>query len=278
MTTGRNILWATDSYKEQYSIQGCEQVLPELVKKYSIIVPRVAKRIESQKDRTKKRAEVFTPSWICNKMNSDVDEEWFGYKDAFNTPHDKTWTVNMRKVKIPKDKNWKEYVSQTKLEITCGEAPFITTRYDAMTGDLMPVNERIGFLDRKLRIVRENAYDEEEYFEQAFAALKSCYGYEYQGDNLLIARINVFLSFAEAVKDINGEDLTNEQAKEAANIIAWNIWQMDGLKGTVPDVKQVYEVDNGAAECLIKDWMATTKAGKLLKNGRTITYNSMKEA
>ena len=44
-----------------------------------------------------------------------------------------------------------------RLEITCGEAPFLASRYDTTTGEVIPIPERIGILDRKLRIVTENA-------------------------------------------------------------------------------------------------------------------------
>ena len=85
-----------------------------------------------------------------------------------------------------------------RLEITCGEAPYLVSRYDTTTGGLIvpPIN-RIGFLDRKLRVVNENTITEEEWLKWAERAIQSYYGYEYQGDNLLIARINVLLSFYE---------------------------------------------------------------------------------
>ena len=67
-----------------------------------------------------------------------------------------------------------------RLEITCGEAPYIASRYDAATGEIIPLERRIGILDRKLRIVNENATDEDEWFKWAFRAFQSVYGYEYQ--------------------------------------------------------------------------------------------------
>ena len=51
---------------------------------------------------------------------------------------------------------WKDYINNIVLEITCGEAPYLASRYDTTTGEYIFVNNRIGFLDRKLRIINEN--------------------------------------------------------------------------------------------------------------------------
>lgn len=67
------------------------------------------------------------------------------------------------------------------LEITCGEAPFLVSRYDVETGEAIPVPERIGLLDRKLRVVNENVQTEEEWLKWAFREFWATYGYEFQG-------------------------------------------------------------------------------------------------
>ena len=114
-----------------------------------------------------------------------------------------------------------------RLEITCGEAPYLVSRYDTTTGELIvPPIRRIGFLDRKLRIVNENTSTEEEWLKWAIRAIQSCYGYEYQGDNLLIARINVLLSFYEYFIERWKHDPNMKILTRIANIISWNIWQM----------------------------------------------------
>ena len=106
-------------------------------------------------------AEVFTPSWICNAQNNLIDEAWFGRKDVFNreltTPDGQhTWKVNEAKITFPEGKTWKDYVHDIRMEITCGEAPYLVSRYDTTTGCFIPVDRRIGLLDRKLRIISEN--------------------------------------------------------------------------------------------------------------------------
>lgn len=71
------------------------------------------------------------------------------------------------------------------------------SRYDTVTGEALSVAERIGFLDRKLRVVSERTKSRREWVRWALTALKASYGFEYQGDNLLLARINVFKTFCE---------------------------------------------------------------------------------
>ena len=101
-----------------------------------VIRPRVLKSKENQTDRAKGMAEVFTPSWVCNAQNNLVDEAWFGRKDVFNVEDtaNHTWKANTDKIEYPKGKTWKDYVRATRMEMTCGEAPYLVSRYDATTG------------------------------------------------------------------------------------------------------------------------------------------------
>lgn len=239
-TTKQNIIWATNSYQhygEGYN-EGNEITIDALKGLNAIeIQPRVLKTFETQKNRTKKRAEVFTPSWICNKMNNSCDEQWFGRKDVFNIENDdNTWETKCGRIEFPKEKrkSWQDYVLSRRIEITCGEAPYLVSRYDTTTGELINVSKRIGMLDRKLRVVGENTSTEEEWFEWVVKAYQSTYGYEFQGDNLLIARINLILTFVDFMNYKWKKNPTQEQLKKIATIISWNIWQMDGLTYEVP--------------------------------------------
>lgn len=117
-----------------------------------LLQPRIAKALSEQADRTKKHAEVFTPAWICNQMNNYCDAEWFGRENVFNRQNGMAWIVNGHRVHFPNGKTWQDYVLSLRLEITCGEAPFIVSRYDAATGEPIDIKRRIGQLDRKLRV------------------------------------------------------------------------------------------------------------------------------
>ena len=246
-TTGRNIIWADNEYEALGDgFLGDDEITVEKISGMNsgVIKPRVAKEQERQSLRTKSRAEVFTPSWLCNQMNNDLDEVWFGRRDVFNieTAADdgvRTWAATNEAIEFPKSKGhgWHAYVEAPRLEITCGEAPFVCSRYDTVTGAELPVRERVGFLDRKLRIVSEKTKTRKEWVRQALAALKATYGFEYQGDNLLIARINVFETFLEHLHDRWGAGVTQEELDQVAWIVSWNFWQMNGFTDAVPTNK-----------------------------------------
>ena len=239
-TTGNNIFWATHDYEalgKEYDYHS--QILPKLItgENEMVVRPRVLKSKEEQTDRAKDMAEVFTPSWVCNAQNNLVDEVWFGRENVFNTEDttNHTWKANSEKIVFPEGKTWKDYVSSTRMEITCGEAPYLVSRFDATTGDIISLQTRIGLLDRKLRIVTENTESKEDWIDWTRVAYQNTYGYEWQGDNLLLARKALLYTFIEYYQATFKMDPTMDSIKEIAEIISWNLWQMDGLKGVVPD-------------------------------------------
>lgn len=213
------------------------QIYPELItdKNGNIIRPRVAKTLEEQTARVKDKAEVFTPSWICNAQNNLVDSAWFGRTNVFNKERNQSWVVNSKRIEFPTKKTWQDYVLANRMEVSCGEAPYLVSRYDTITGKPILLKRRIGLLDRKLRVVSENTENVEDWYKWAVFAFKSVYGFEWQGDNLLLARENLLYSFCDYYKAKFGGSPSRQQMLEIANIISWNIWQMDGLKGVVPN-------------------------------------------
>ena len=237
-STKKNIIWATDTYEEfgEGFTDKVQMDANALLRRTDIIRPRIQKSQEAQAQRTRKKAEVFTPAWLCNRMNNHCDEDWFGRTGVFNTENeDHTWTVTERKIEFPKGKKWQHYVDSRRLEITCGEAPYLVSRYDVSTGKLIvPPKLRIGMLDRKLRIVNENADTYDDWLKWTVRAFEACYGYEYQGDNVLIARSNLLLTFLDYYEERWERKPDGKLLDQLANKIAWNIWQMDGLKDTVP--------------------------------------------
>ena len=289
-TTKKNIIFATSVYSSKGTpIKETEQITEEILKGFTQyeIQPRVLKNKEQQQERTRTKAEVFTPSWICNKMNNHCDEEWFGRKNVFNTEQEQGWLVNTEKVKFDTEDGWKKYVDSKRLEITCGEAPYIVSRYDAATGELFEIKQRIGILDRKLRVVNENTDSETEWFRWVLRAYQSVYGYEFQGDSLLIARINLLITFVDYMQDRWGRVPTDVELRKIVNVIVWNLWQMDGISGTIPFEKPKEEYhqfslfDFVVADeprkqdieepeevyCRIYDW----------RSDKSLTYKSMKE-
>lgn len=241
-TTGENIIWATDDYASMGSdYTFFQHITPKLItgEHKDVIQPRVAKNVEERKLRARKMAEVFTPSWLCNDMNNGVDERWFNRKPVFNVVTTEKgkhfWAPTTEKVEFPEDKTWQEYVSMGVIEITCGEAPFLASRYDTVTGEpITDLRKRIGWIDRKLRIVNENTTTREDWLYWAKMAFKGTLGYEWQGDNLLLARENLLMSFFDYYEDRFSEEPAIDDVKDIAEIISWNIFQMDGLKFVIP--------------------------------------------
>ena len=232
--TNKNIIFATDNYAKRGYKETTEVKLEFLKnRKRALIRVRIDKSKEEQRIRSKEKAEVFTPSWVCNKQNNLIDNAWFGRESVFNSEEEKGWKANTDKIEFT-DKTWQDYVKDIRLEITCGEAPYLTSRYDTVTGEFIPLIERIGLLDRKLRVVSENCDAKEDWTEWAKNAYKAIYGYEFQGDNLLIARENLLFTFIDCYKDKFNEEPSNVLLQEIAEIITWNIFQMDGLKYVVP--------------------------------------------
>jgi hypothetical protein len=242
-TTQKNIFWATDNYEhfgDSYKFNS--EILAELItgEKGNVIMPRVHKDKILQLSRSKEMAEVFTPSWICNAQNNLVDNSWFGIKGIFNNEillknGIKTWETTKEKIVFPKGKTWQDYVRDTRLEISCGEAPYLVSRYDTTTGEFIKIENRIGILDRKLRVVNENLNSINDWIESVEIAYKSTYGFEWQGDSLLLAREALLMTFIENFTHKFETEPSLEVIQNIANIISWNIWQMDGLKGVVPN-------------------------------------------
>ena len=284
-TTKKNIMWATDAYRALGAgYERNREMDEDLITGMhaDVIKTRARKAMEQQSERTKQHAEVFTPLWVVKKMVDHADEVWFGVSDMFFKDVERT-----EKVKFPADgEGWQAYVDSRRMEITCGEAPYLATRYDVETGEAIPVERRIGILDRKLRVVTENAEGESEWLKWAYRALESTYGYEFQGDNLLIARVNVLMTFAEHLQARFERKPTEQELSHAANIIVWNVWQMDGLSGTIPYCKAEEGVQislfelldpeenaRAAAEtqphCMIYNWRSKQPVEYLsLKKGR----------
>lgn len=211
--TKKNIIWANENYikhgNEAYV--AIAQMRPELVtgQMGQIIKPRALKSKEMQKERTKSKAEVFTPTWIVKKQNDAVEKDYL-------------------------DDDLETYVKRTWLEITCGEAPYMATRYDMVTGEIVPLNERVGFVDRKLKRINEEVVDKAEWQRLVVEAYKSSYGFEWSGDSLLLARENLLYTYRDYYFAKWLEEPLYGLFEDIAEIISYNVFQMDGLKYIIP--------------------------------------------
>ena len=209
----KNIIWANENYIQygfkDYSAKA--QIKPDLITKSrgQLIMPRALKSRELQKERTKSKAEVFTPTWIVKKQNDEVDKDY-------------------------QDDDLETYVKRIWLEITCGEAPYMVSRYDMETGKIIPFTERVGFVDRKLKRINAEVEDKAEWQRLVEEAFKSSYGFEWSGDSLLLARENLLYTYRDYYYAKWLEEPLYGLFEDIAEIISYNVFQMDGLKYIIP--------------------------------------------
>lgn len=211
-TTGENIKWGTDSYiNHGYSFRDDQEIKIDLITGWyeGFIRPRVDKDINIQLERQRNKAEVFTPSWVIK----------FQVEAALK---------DMNKLSLV------DFIKTKWLEITCGEAPYMVNRYDMETGEVIPLKERSGFIDVKFKKMNKAIESEEEWLKLAIEIYKASYGYEYQGDSLLLARENLILTFVDNYFYMFGAFPNDQLLLEITKIVSFNIIQMDGLTYEVP--------------------------------------------
>lgn len=209
----KNIIWANDNFKYlNPKLYGAEaEIKSDLItgKMAGLIKPRSMKSEDQQKVRTKSKAEVFTPTWIVKLQNDEVDKNYI-------------------------DDDVETYISRKWLEITCGEAPYITSRYDMTTGKYIELKDRVGFLDRKLQRINDEIDDKISWQKYVEKAYKASYGFEWSGDSLFLARENLLFTYIDYFIDKWNEEPLKEFIKDIAIIISYNLFQMDGLKYIIP--------------------------------------------
>lgn len=251
-SSNKNIIWATANY--EYLGIGYQPDSPITVdavagKNGGVIKPRTKKTKAEQTGRARSKAEVFTPSWICNKQNNLVDNAWFGTENVFNREIGNNWETTTQHIQFPtpSGRSWEDYVLDVRLEVSCGEAPYLVSRFDAVSGEKISIERRIGLLDRKMRVVDENTTTFEEWKEWAVKAYQCIYGYDWQGDNVFLARKNLLFTFVDYFTKRFHKEPEFDLLCEIAEIISWNVWQMDGLNNTIPVLCE-------NKSCVIKNW------------------------
>ena len=209
-----NIIWANDNYEHLgKGFEPTSEIMVAMIvgENSKLIQPRALKQKDVQKKRTKQHAEVFTPSWIVKKMIDGVEVE---------SPE--------------MTKDFDEFIDTTWLEITCGEAPFIANRYEMETGEMIDLPARTGFLDRKLQRINAEVDDKEKWYDNVIRAFKASYGFEWSGDSIILARENLVFTFVDYYAEKWGSEPALSETMEIAEIVSYNIFQMDGLKQIIP--------------------------------------------
>lgn len=219
----KNIIWANNNYVKYNSNLYAETapILPELVTgdMINIIQPRALKSKNLQKERTKAKAEVFTPTWIIKKQNNTLDENY-------------------------KNDSLETYIRRKWLEVTCGEGPYMATRYDMVTGEPLLLKDRVGFVDRKLKRISSEVDNKDEWNRLVSEAYKASYGFEWNGDSLFLARENLLYTYRDYYIDKWFEEPSYDLLKNIAIIISYNVFQMDGLKYIIPLTEKKEKINN----------------------------------
>ncbi len=241
-TTGKNIFWASSDYialGNGFEFSDPIEIASITGSNGHVIMPRILKSKEQKKKRTVEKAEIFTPAWVCNDMCNAGDEDYRAKDSNFNetayVDGKHIWYACSGPIRFAECVTWQDYILRNCLEITCGEAPYLVSRYDTATGEPIVLSQRIGLLDRKLRITSENVSSESDWMTWVIKSFQTTYGYDWQGDNVLLARENLFYSFIEYYEERWGKSPSIDKQIEVAKIISWNIFQMDGLKMVIPN-------------------------------------------
>lgn len=211
-TTGSNIKWGTNSYiNHGYSFRNNQEITSDLITGWyeGFIRPRAEKELDIQLDRQRNKAEVFTPSWIV-KLQVDAALE------------------DMQDLPLI------DFIQTKWLEITCGEAPYMVNRYDMNTGDIIPLKNRAGFIDVKFSKLNEEIESGDKWVKLALEIYKASYGYEYQGDSLMLARENLILTFIDNYFYMFGAFPNEKLLLNVSKIVSVNVFQMDGLTYEIP--------------------------------------------
>ena len=122
--------------------------------------------------------------------NNLLDEARFERRDVFNATNGKKWTATKGKSHFHGRAKRQDMAGLHKAHPAGnhlrggGPLPCEPPRQRFGKNDRAE-QRRIGLLDRKMRVVCENAANEAEYFHWAAVALKNCYGFELQGDTKL---------------------------------------------------------------------------------------------
>lgn len=284
-TTRKPIRWASEGVSDLGAGFGrWDTLTPARVRKAlkrGFLRPRAAKRAEERLARVRVYGEVFTPAGVCKRMTDVADESWLLRATASEeTPPSDLFLclpVAPTPLRFCAGRAWQDYVRRRCLEIACGEAPFLTARYDVATGETLPWALRYGLLDRKLRAL-PICLNRQAWHLWARRAYAATYGYEYQGDNLFLARCNLLLTFEEAHRMRWREGPSREALQAIAETIARNLWQMDGLTGATPGETPADEGDFFSERATAASIAPEARPCRLCVEGRICALSEVKGA
>lgn len=188
-----------------------------------------------------KKSEAVTPLWVCNLQNNLIDAAWFGREVVFNESIGQGWRTVREKIEFPQrpGRAWQDYVRAKRLEVACGEAPYLTSRREVYRNVDIALAERGGMLDRKLRVVAENTETKAAWVKWALESLEAVYGYEIQTSKIERARENLKLTFCENYAAQGFGEPEETLIETVEQILRRNLVVADALAGEIVGLKGV---------------------------------------
>lgn len=237
-----NIRWLTADYAAQgegYAADDEMRVACLSGRQAWLVLPRAL--------RVPQPADAGLDTWQLNAQLNAEEREWFDGHDVFNVENpDHTWSVTRSPIQFPRAYHrWRDYILLPHTVAPCGEGELITSRYDLGTQCFLPTLQRIGLLDRKLRIVTERCRESKDWLHAAKAALASIYGYALRGDEVFLCRQAMLYTLIEWYLSAFDRRPQRQTLLLWARIISWNVWQMDASSLCVPGTS-IY--------CLVRNW------------------------
>lgn len=186
--------------------------------------------VQSQKDMPDEAEEVQTLcSW--NRKLNQLDEVWFQRSGVFNTPTAEGWIPAADPVYFEDPFHWKKYVNQ---QIYVPDLDWGAALTFAGTSENLPLNERMGQLDRELRLVNENVRSQQEWQKRTSTMLARMLGCAKDPIRLFRARLCVLETCREAFQARFGHLPSARDEKALAHIVARNLFQSEDELNTVP--------------------------------------------
>ena len=125
----------------------------------------------------------------------------------------------------------------------------------AIVGSVGVVEVNFHGVPYNLHLLEGHAFAEESFHS---VGLTECLEGKTFAYRLFLARVNLFLTFTENWIEKLGLPISASWAIAVATRISWNIWQMDGLRDTVPGTDTL---------CLIFNW----------EENKKVTFRQIKE-
>lgn len=178
--------------------------------------------------------EKFPKDFLVQLVIDKIEQAFFSKEFLSATPTSEEAYNETQKLKFKSDQHLLDYIGYPWIEASCGEAPYLTNSYSRESGEVIPVPQRTGFLDRKLKVVTDHFKNKDDWINQARCAVQGCYAYDHSGHNVIISRFNVLNATLDYYYSVFSDTFPKDELVFLAEVIQKNIFQLDGITFTKP--------------------------------------------